>query len=494
MNGSKSAIIIGSGFSGLSAATHLASKGWQVTVLEKHSIPGGRARQFVAQGFTFDMGPSWYWMPDVFERYFNCFGKKVSDFYELIRLDPSYTVFFKNEKIDLPAGTAAMIALFENIETGAGKKLEHFLAEGAYKYKVGVQKLVYKPGQSILEFVDVDVIKGIFKLDIFTNMQSHIEKYFKDYRLQKLMEFPVLFLGALAKNTPALYSLMNYSDIDGGTWYPAKGMHQIVTAMHEVAVQQGVQFLFNENVNKIIVSNNKVTAVQTDTQTYNADVVISSADYNHTEQQLLPASHRQYTKAYWEDRKMAPSSLLYYIGLNKKMENIQHHSLFFDTNFEQHASEIYDSKTWPKDPLFYMSVVSQTDASSAPPNCENVFILIPIAAGLQGDTETVRNQYLHKILERLKTITGNDIADNIIYCKSYAVSDFISDYNAFKGNAYGLANTLLQTAILKPSIKNKKLSNMYYTGQLTTPGPGVPPSLISGEVVANVVHSTHYSL
>jgi phytoene desaturase len=494
MNGSKSAIIIGSGFSGLSAATHLASKGWSVIVLEKHSLAGGRARQFVAQGFTFDMGPSWYWMPDVFERYFNCFGKKVSDFYELIRLDPSYTVFFKNEKINLPAGTPAMISLFESIEPGAGKMLEKFLTEAAYKYKVGVLKLVYKPGQSLLEFVDIDVVKGIFKLDIFTNMQSHIAKYFKDYRLQKLMEFPVLFLGALAKNTPALYSLMNYSDIDGGTWYPAKGMHQIVNAMQAVAEQQGVQFVFNQDVTSIIVNNKKVTGVQTSSKTYTADVVISSADYNFTEQQLLPQAYRQYTAAYWEERKMAPSSLLFYIGLNKKMQNIQHHSLFFDTNFEQHASEIYDTKTWPKDPLFYMSVVSQTDPSSAPPNCENVFILIPIAAGLQGDTEAIRNKYLQQILKRLKDLTGNDIEKNIIYCKSYAVSDFISDYNAFKGNAYGLANTLMQTAILKPSIKNKKLDNMYYTGQLTTPGPGVPPSLISGEVVANIVHNHHYSL
>jgi phytoene desaturase len=494
MNSTKTAIIIGSGFSGMSAATHLAAKGWQVSVIEKHDMPGGRARQFSAKGFTFDMGPSWYWMPDVFERYFNCFGKKVSDYYKLIRLDPSYTVFFKNEKIDLPPGTAAMINLFEKIEIGAGKKLEAFLAEGAYKYKVGVQKLVYKPGQSILEFIDIDVIKGIFKLDIFTNMQSHIEKYFKDYRLQKLMEFPVLFLGALAKNTPALYSLMNYSDIDGGTWYPEKGMYQIVNAMHQLANEKGVQFYFNENVQEFIIDHKNITGVRTSNQIFKADVIISSADYNFTEQQLLPQSYRQYSSQYWETRKMAPSSLLFYIGINKKLKNIQHHSLFFDTNFEQHASEIYDTKTWPKDPLFYMSVVSQTDSSSAPPDCENIFILIPIAAGLNGDTETLRNDYLQKILVRLKTNTDNDIANNIIYCKSYAVADFIADYNAFKGNAYGLANTLMQTAILKPSLKNNKLNNLYYTGQLTVPGPGVPPSLISGEVVANVVHKAHYLL
>jgi phytoene desaturase len=484
----KTALVIGAGFSGLSAASHLAQLGWQVTLLEQHGIPGGRARQFNAAGFKFDMGPSWYWMPDVFERYFNNFGKKVQDYYKLIRLDPSYRIYFEDGPIDLPASIDGVAQLFESIEVGSGKKLHQFLAEAKYKYEVGIHKLVHKPGRSLVEFIDLDVAKGLLKLDIFTNMQKHVSSFFNHQKIRKIMEFPVLFLGALASDTPALYSLMNYADIAGGTWYPEKGMYSIVEGMEKLAIELGVQLQYNTKINSLEINNNKIVKVQdANGKTYTADVIINSTDYHFFETKLLPASHQQYSAKYWDTRSMAPSCLLYYVGINKVLQNVPHHSLFFDTDFSKHANEIYSDATWPSDPLFYMSVVSKTDASSAPPNCENIFMLIPIAAGLDGDTEAVRDKYFNMLCERLKHITGNDITNNIIYKKSYALQDFVADYNAFKGNAYGLANTLKQTAILKPSIKSNKVKNLFYTGQLTVPGPGVPPSLISGEVVAKYV-------
>jgi phytoene desaturase len=488
----KTALVIGAGFSGLSAASHLAQLGWQVTLLEQHSIPGGRARQFIAEGFKFDMGPSWYWMPDVFERYFNNFGKKVEDYYKLIRLDPSYRIYFDDGAIDLPASVDGVAQLFESIEAGSGNKLHKFLAEAKYKYEVGIHKLVHKPGRSLLEFVDLDVAKGLLKLDIFTNMQKHVSSFFKHEKIRKIMEFPVLFLGALASDTPALYSLMNYADIAGGTWYPERGMYSIVEGMEKLALELGVQFQYNTKISSLEINKNKITSVQDAAgKTYTADVIINSADYNFFETKLLPETHQQYSAKYWDTRSMAPSCLLYYVGVNKLLQNVPHHSLFFDTNFSKHADEIYSNPTWPSDPLFYMSVVSKTDATSAPNNCENIFMLIPIAAGLDGDTDEVRDKYFNMLCERLKQLTGNDITNNIIYKKSYALKDFVADYNAFKGNAYGLANTLKQTAILKPSIKSSKVKNLFYTGQLTVPGPGVPPSLISGEVVANYVNKNY---
>jgi phytoene desaturase len=491
----KNVVIIGSGFAGLSNACFLAKAGLHVTLLEKHSTPGGRARQLIDNGFTFDMGPSWYWMPQVFERFFNQFGKKVSDYYTLKRLDPSYKIYWQDDEMDLPVNYTQLKNLFESIEAGSGLQLDNFLVEAAFKYEVGINKLIHKPGQSITEFLNADVIKGVFKLDVFTNMKKHIAKYFTHPKLQQLMEFPVLFLGALPQNTPALYSLMNYADIKLGTWYPQGGMYKIVEGMYSLAKELGVKFEFDCNAQAINVINSEakmVTAVKTNNDqplaiNFSADIIVSAADYHFTETKLLPKNCRTYSAEYWNKRTMAPSCLLYYVGINKKLKNVLHHSLFFDTDFNVHGKEIYTQPQWPSNPLFYVSATSVTDNTVAPEGCENLFFLIPVASGLTGDTEDLRDKYFEKIVQRFEEKIEEKIADNIIYKKSYSVSNFVNDYNSFKGNAYGLANTLMQTAILKPSCKSKKVKNLFYTGQLTVPGPGVPPSLISGEVVAKEV-------
>lgn len=488
----KKVTIIGAGFSGMSAASFMAKAGWDVTVLEKHNMPGGRARKFEEQGFTFDMGPSWYWMPDVFERYFNCFGKKVSDYYELKRLDPSYRVYYPESVMAIPADYDSLKKLFESIEPGSANQLDIFMKEAAYKYKVGMNDLVYRPGLSIREFIDPAFIKALFKLDVFSSMKKHSRKYFKDPRLIELIEFPVLFLGALPEKIPALYSLMNYADIKSGTWYPQGGMYNIADAMYKLALELGVKFKFDHDIVEIKTEGNKVIALTADCKGSRlpiaTDVVIAAADYHFIESKLKP-EQRSYSEKYWDSRTMAPSCLLYYVGLNKKLKKISHHSLFFDVDFNKHGKEIYDDPQWPKAPLFYVCAPSVTDPTVAPAGSENLFFLIPVAAGLSGDTEALREQYFKMIVKRYEQLTGEIISDAIIFKRSYAVSDFVHDYNAFKGNAYGLANTLMQTALLKPSIKSKKLKNLFYTGQLTVPGPGVPPSLISGEVVAKYVNA-----
>ena len=466
----------------------MAKAGWQVTVLEKHAGPGGRARRLSEGGFSFDMGPSWYWMPDVFERYFACFGKKVEQYYALQRLDPAYRIYGYDGFTDIPDSFDSLKDLFESIEPGAAAQLEKFMREAAYKYKTGMHKLVFKPGQSYSEFLDWELIKGIFQLDVFTSMKQHIRKYFTHPRLQQLLEFPVLFLGALPQNTPALYSLMNYAAVCGGTWYPQGGMYSIVQAMYALASELGVSFHFNENVESIAVNGNRAKEVITRTRAWQADVVIGGADYHFIENSLLPPGARSYTESYWNKRVMAPSCLLYYVGLNKRLEGVGHHSLFFDVPFEQHAKEIYTTPQWPAQPLFYAGIPSVTDTSVAPEGGENLFLLIPVAAGLGGDTEALRDQYFNTIITRLEHHTQQPVASSIVYRKSFAGTDFVNEYNAYKGNAYGLANTLMQTAVLKPSCRSKKLQNLFYTGQLTVPGPGVPPALISGEVVAREIN------
>lgn len=487
----KKVIIIGAGFSGLSTACFMAKAGWQVTVLEKHGLPGGRARKFETAGFNFDMGPSWYWMPDVFERFFSQFGKKVSDYYELVRLNPSYRVYWKNGHTDIPANYEALKALFEQEEPGSGKQLDAYMADAAYKYEKGINKLVYYPGVSLLEYLDADLLKGLFRLNLLGNMKKHVGRYFKSEKLRQIMEFPVLFLGAMAQDTPALYSLMNYADIKLGTWFPQGGMYKIVAAMHQLAVELGVQFQFGTNVTAIATENHRVKKIVTDKGDFTADEVISAADYHHTETGLLKENDRNYSEQYWDKRVMAPSSLLFYIGTNKRINNIPHHSLFFDADFEQHAGDIYKNKKWPRDPLFYVSRVTATDETLAPPGCENLFFLVPVAAGIEGDNEALREEYLDLLLKRFHEQTGEDIKKHIIFKQSFGVTDFKEQYNAYRGNAYGLANTLRQTGYLKPGCVNKKITNLFYTGQLTVPGPGVPPSLISGEIVAKLVNKRY---
>jgi phytoene desaturase len=483
----KKVIIIGAGFAGLSAAAFMAKAGWDVTVIEKNSTAGGRAAQLKAQGFTFDMGPSWYWMPDVFDRFFDQFGKKVSDYYSLERLDPSYRVYWQEGFSDIPAGYNELKELFESIEKGSAAKLDHYLQEAFLKYQIGIQDLVYKPGQSVTEFLDWNLVKNVFKLDVFTSIRSHVASHFKNERLKQLMEFPVLFLGALPENTPALYSLMNYADIVGGTWYPQGGMYAVVAAMQRLAEEQGARFVFEEAAQEIIIEKEKAKKLITDKGKYEADVIISGADYHFTEFNLLPESHRSYNESYWDKKVLAPSCLLYFIGLNKKLKNVIHHSLFFDVPFQQHADEIYADPKWPNEPLFYLSVPSKTDDTVAPAGFENVVVLVPVASGLKDDSEELREFYFQKIIKRLEQHTDESVSDAIVFKKTFSVSDFKSEYNSYKGNAYGLANVLRQTAILKPSCQSKKVKNLFYTGQFTVPGPGVPPSLISGEVVSKQV-------
>ena len=483
----KKVIIIGAGFAGLSAAAFMAKAGWDVRVIEKNKTAGGRAKQLIEDGFTFDMGPSWYWMPDVFQRFFEQFGKDVSNYYQLTRLDPSYRIYFENGPEDIPADYEELKKLFERIEKGSADKLDRYLKEACTKYQIGIQNLVYKPGQSFTEFFDWSVIRNVARLDVFTSIRKHVAKHFQDSRLRQLMEFPVLFLGALPRNTPSLYSLMNYADIVGGTWYPQGGMFSVVKALERLNRELSVKFHFEEEARNIVIEKGKAKTLVTDKQQYTADVIISGADYHFTEYNLLPPHYRCYSESYWEKRVLAPSCLMFFVGLNKTLHNVRHHSLFFDVPFEEHADEIYVHQRWPNQPLFYLSVSSKTDHTVSPNGCENLVVLIPVASGIDGDTPALREHYFQMIIRRLEHHTNQSIADAIIFKKSFSVPDFEREYNSYRGNAYGLANVLSQTAVFRPSCQSKKVKNLFYTGQFTVPGPGVPPSLISGEVVSKQV-------
>ena len=482
----KNIAIIGSGFSSLSAACYLAKAGHNVTIYEKNDALGGRARQLKAEGFTFDMGPSWYWMPDVFDKFFNDFGKKVSDYFTLTKLSPAYRVYFgKDDFIDIEDSPEKICKKFESIEKGSGEKLKKYLKIAKENYEIGVTDMLYKmPGNSPLELVSKKTIKRV--RFFLSNIRKDVQRDFKNPKLRSILEFPVLFLGAKASNTPAFYNFMNYADFGIGTFQPPNGFHDLVNAMVDLGKSLGVKYKVNHELSKINIKNKKVENIMINGKSTDCDLILSGADYHHTES-LLPIKCRQYNNKYWKSRVFAPSSLLFYVGFNKKLKNVQHHNLIFDTDFNKHAEEIYDSPKWPTDPLFYANFTSKTNNKTAPEGSENAFFLIPIAIDLIDNEET-RYRYFEKIIKKMELYTGQELKDSITYKRSFCVNDFKDQYNSYGGNAYGLANTLFQTAFLRPNIKSKLVQNLYFCGQLTVPGPGVPPAVVSGELVANLIN------
>ncbi|MFY8187681.1 MAG: phytoene desaturase family protein [Flavobacterium sp.] len=476
--------IIGSGFAALSASCYLAKAGHDVTIFEKNSTIGGRCRQLVKEGFTFDIGPSWYWMPDVFDRFFNDFGKNTSDYYKIKKLSPAYLVYFGvKDFVRIADNLDEILTTFESIEKGSGVKLKKFMDRAKSNYDIAIKNLVYRPGESLLELVTPQTALKVG--EFLSNISRDVRKEFKNPKLVQILEFPVLFLGAKPSDTPSFYNFMNYADFGLGTWQPENGMYDVVLGMEKLAIELGVTIKTNQEVSEIIVANGEAKGLVVNGMNIEADLVLSGADYHHTET-LLPTKFRQHSEEYWKQKTFAPSSLLFFVGFDKKLKNVAHHNLFFDTSFDEHAVEIYDQPKWPKDPLFYANFTSITSQRTAPEGCENGFFLIPIAPGLE-DTEKLRETYFEKIISRFEQLTDQSVKKSIIFKASFCVNDFVKEYNSYKGNAYGMANTLLQTAALRPKLKSKKVKNLYFTGQLTVPGPGVPPSLISGKLVADLI-------
>ncbi|UKN03617.1 phytoene desaturase family protein [Paracrocinitomix mangrovi] len=482
----KSVDVIGAGLSGLYAACYLAKNGYQVRVFEKNESVGGRSRVFEAEGFTFDMGPSWYWMPELIDKMFEDLGENRQDYYQLKRLDPAYRIFWKDhEPTDIPADMHSLKKLFDGFEPNGGEKLEAFLSDAKTKYDIAVDKFLFKPGLKWKEIVNLGVFKSALKLDVFKSVDKDVSKRFTSAQAKAILNFPVLFLGEMPSRIPSLYTLMNHADLSLGTWYPEGGMSATAKALKAIAEKHGVEFHLNAPLKSVEVVNDKVQSMLVGNELVSTEKLIVSADYHYVEQNILPPKYRSYNENYWDSRKLAPSSLIFYLGVDKKIDHLQHHNLFFDEDLMAHGETIYKSKSWPTSPLFYVCAPSKTDGDVAPEGKENLFVLIPVAPDLD-DNQEIRDRYLQIVINRIKKHTGVDITDHIIYKRDYCVSDFKQDYNAYKGNAYGLANTLKQTANLKPKIKSK-LNNLNYCGQLTVPGPGVPPALISGQLAASQI-------
>jgi phytoene desaturase len=484
----KTIIVIGSGFGGLSVAALLAKEGNKVKVIEKNEQAGGRASVYKIKGFTFDMGPSWYLMPDVFQKFFGEFGKKPEDYLQLKRLDPAYRVFFSKEDIvDISSDLNKNKNLFEKMEKGGSQKLSEYLDKSEYQYNIAMNDFIYKDYKHFTDFLKPKLIVEGTKLHMFDKLDHYAKRYFLSDKIRKILEYTIVFLGGSPYDSPALYSLMSHVDFNLGVWFPiGGGIGQLVEAMVKIAEKYDVDFEFNNPVKKIIVKNGIVKGVETQKGDYDADIVIANADYPYVETNLLEKEYISYNEKYWDKKKIAPSAFLMYLGLNKKLKSLTHHNLYFASNWENHFDEIFHNPKWPYNPSYYISCTSKTDKTVAPKDCENVFILVPVAPDL-NDTDEIRDKYSDKILKHLENLTGEKIIDSIIYKKIFTHRDFSDRYNAYKGTALGLAHTLKQTAVFRPSHSSKKVKNLYYTGHYNHPGIGVPMVIISSQILAEEI-------
>ena len=484
----KKVVIVGGGIGGLACACLLAKDGFLVTLIEKNKILGGRARKLKLSNFFFDMGPSWYMMPEVFEDFFKKFGKKVSDFYTLKKLNVHYRVFFSDGKlIDIYSNLKKNLQIFKKEEENGDIKLKDYLKEAEFIYKLSTKKLVFNDYKNPLSLIEKNTISNIFKFDFFRSFHDLIKSKFKSRYLQKILEFTTVFLGGSPYNTPAFYKLISYADFILGTYYPIGGIYEIVKALEKIAKSYGVLIKIDEEVKKVEIVNNKITRLKTNKSTYSTDIVVVNADYQFFETKLLPKKYQTYDQNYWNKKTMSPSVFLIYLGIKDNLSNFYHHNLYFDLSWEGHFKDVFKEKKLPKDPNFYFHIPSKTDKNMAPIGCHSVMILVPIAPGMKLDNDQ-KQKFKEKLINKFAEIGKiNDIKNKIMVEKVFTTDDFERDYNAFKGAAFGLAHTLFQTAIFRPKNFSQKLKNLYYVGQYTNPGVGMPPTLISAQIVENLI-------
>lgn len=480
-------IIVGGGFGGLAAAALLARQGADVTLLEKNASVGGRARVWRQDGFTFDMGPSWYLMPEVFERFFEAAGARRSDYFDLQKLDPYYRVFFSpDERVDITPDIEQTRATFESFEPGGAKKLDRYLDQARYKYDVAVGEFLYREYRSVGQFLNRRLLTEGARLNVFSSLDRFVSRYFGDRRAKQILQYAMVFLGSSPKNAPALYSIMSHVDLNLGVYFPRGGMASLVEGMKRLAVETGVEILTDHEVTAIDVSGSQAKVLRTKHGDYPADIVLINADYHHAETQLLPRDSRTYSDRYWRRRTLAPSMFVVYLGLSKKLRSVTHHNLYFSDPWEEHFDQIFTHPEWPARPSYYVSCASYDDDAVAPEGKENIFFLVPVAPGL-ADTDEIRERYADRVITHFEKLTGEEITPHVEIRRIFSHRDFAADYNAYQGSALGLAHTLRQTAVFRPSHRSKRVKNLFYSGQYTHPGIGVPMALISSQVICEQI-------
>jgi len=492
--------VVGAGFGGLSAASYLTDAGADVTVFERNEHPGGYAGRIERDGFRIDTGPSWYLMPEVFDRFFQHFGREVEEFYELTELEPLYEIYWKDgDHAEIPSTRQGQKQLFESYESGAGSKLDDYLSDAAEAYELGMDRFVYPSRSRLRDMMDLDIIRSVRALPKLRTMDTYVKSYFTHPKLRQIAEYKLVFLGGSPYNTPAIYTLMSHVDMNLGVYHPTGGIASVIDGMVTLATDLGVTIHTDTPVTSIeplsradetrqqfeITTGKGPDGNTAETDGGRFDRVVANAAPTHVERDLLPEEYAN-REAYWNSRTYAPSAYLLYLGVNGEVDGLEHHSLILPNDWQPHFDRIFDEAGWPDDPAYYVHVPSKTDDTVAPDGHEAVVILVPLAPGLEDDTETLE-QFRKLVLDDLAETTGVEFRDRIVLEESACVSTFADRFNAPEGTALALSHTLGQTGPLRPAHRAPGVDGLYYVGAYTNPGIGMPMCLLSGEHVTNAI-------
>ncbi|AWB28650.1 phytoene desaturase [Halococcoides cellulosivorans] len=481
-----SVTIVGAGIGGLSTAAYCADAGADVTVLERHDQVGGVARTIEADGFQFDAGPSWYLMPEVFERFFGQFDRSPDDYYELEELDPQYRVFWTDgDRVTVPPDRDAVREIFESYEDGAGAAFDRYIERAGEAYHLGMDRFVYVDRSRLRDFLDLDVLRSARALGLVRSMDGHVARYFDVPKLQQLLQYTLVFLGGAPHNTPALYSMLAYADFEGHVHYPDGGMIAVVDGIATLARERGATIETGTPVTSIEPTDDGLR-VETAERTHETDRVVANAPRPHVERDLLAPRYRDKDPEFWDSRTYGPSAYMLYLGVEGSVDPLAHHTLVLPTDWDPHFEAIFDDPGWPDDPAFYLSVPSQTDPNVAPDGHHALVALVPIAPDL-ADGRDVRDRMRETILDRIESEAGVDLRDRIVLEREVCVSEFADQYSLPQGTALGLAHTLRQSGPLRPGHRSAACPGLYYAGSFVRPGIGVPMTVISGEHAARAV-------
>lgn len=489
------AIIVGAGIGGMATANILAKAGWDVHVYEQQAGPGGRAGTLEIQGFTFDTGPSWYLMPEIYQHHFELLGIDINKNLDLVQLDPAYTIFYDyHPPVTIRTRPYDDNKTFADIEPGSDKALRKYLASASLTYNLAKKYFLFNPFTRPQTLLNAEVLRHSLRLVslLATPMHRFIKKSFKSQALQQVLEYPAVFLGTTPFKAPAMYHLMSHLDFEQGVFYPKGGIYEFIKLMQRTGEGLGVTYHFSSPVTAITTANRRATGIElAKGEPQLADIVISNADLHFTETQLLPTAARSYPERYWRKRTAGPSALLMYLGVSGSLPELNHHNLLFVKDWQQNFSDIYQAKIWPENPSIYVCKPTATDPSVAPPNTENLFVLVPLPSGIYNDKKRTQ-QYADRCLSIIaKQCNVDDLQKRIVVQKLYGPSDFEYELNSWQGGALGLGHTLFQSAFFRPSGKSRKLTNLYYVGGDTQPGIGMPMCLISAELVYKHLTKDH---
>lgn len=483
----KKVIVIGAGYGGMAIANLLGKAGYSVVVLEKNDEPGGRIAVIKKDGYVFDIGPSWYLMPEVFEQYYSLFDASANERLELIRFTPGYKVFFDDKpEVFIQGDVGKDKAVFEAIEPGAGKKLEDYVRRSSIAYHLAVKQFLYNNFSSPKDLVSWQVIKNAHRMIPLAlgNLDRYVSRYFKDQRLKQLLEYHMVFLGSSPFQAPAIYTLMSHLDFISGVYYPKRGMLSLVDDMKALGTEYDITYRCATSVKRIVTNDGLSTGVELENgEIIDADIVVSNADLYHTETKLLDETARSFGESYWKKRQPGPGALLVSLGIKGVLPELVHHNLYFVDDWRGNFKAIYEDQSVPSAPSMYVCNPTKTDPFLAPDGNENVFILIPLPAGVSLDDKQ-EEDIANKAVAQFSKVSGiGDLESRIVTKHIFGPDDFKDRFNAWDYNAFGGESHLLRQSIfMRTPNQSKKIKNLYYVGAGTLPGIGLPMCLIGAEL------------